>query len=65
MLRINFTFYFTTAQLDLNGHLTPSFTPTRGVRQGCPLSPALYALYAEPLGALLEDMAMGKVEGQP
>ena len=32
-----------------NGHLTAPFHPTRGVRQGCPLSMILYALQADVL----------------
>ena len=33
----------------VNGYLTQFFKLTRGVRQGCPLSPLLYVLYAEVL----------------
>ena len=33
----------------VNGYLTQFFQLSRGVRQGCPLSPLLYVLYAEVL----------------
>lgn len=31
----------------VNGHLTGTFCLTMGVRQGCPLSPLLYVIFAE------------------
>jgi exonuclease III len=48
-------------QLEVNGLLSFVFFATRGSRQGCPLSPSLFCLYAEPLGALLRDLATGPV----
>ena len=33
----------------LNGHISPFFFPSRGVRKGCPLSPLLYEFSMEVL----------------
>lgn len=39
----------TTSAVLVNGEVTPSFQVSRGVRQGCPLSAALYVLSIEPV----------------
>ena len=51
-------------RFNVNGEASDPVSPTRGVRQGCPLSPVLFALIVEPLGLLLWDLAEeGVVEG--
>uniref|UniRef100_A0A7N8WYI6 Reverse transcriptase domain-containing protein n=1 Tax=Mastacembelus armatus TaxID=205130 RepID=A0A7N8WYI6_9TELE len=50
-----------TSCVKCNGMLTDSFRLERSVRQGCPLSPLLYALAAEPLAAMIEQD--GKIVG--
>ena len=39
----------------VNGFISPSFTPSRGIRQGCPLSAILYVLSTEPLANFLRN----------
>ncbi len=39
----------TSSRLIINGNVSKSFRLTRGVRQGCPLSPLLYIICAESL----------------
>ena len=45
----------TKAQLMINGNITPSITPQRGVKQGDPLSALLFLMTIEPLGNLLRQ----------
>uniref|UniRef100_A0A803QDA2 Reverse transcriptase domain-containing protein n=1 Tax=Cannabis sativa TaxID=3483 RepID=A0A803QDA2_CANSA len=48
----------------LNGETTSSLTPTRGLRQGCPLSPYLFLLCFEGFSRLLQHEEMlGNLHG--
>lgn len=44
-----------TARIPLNGSLTRSFPISRGIRQGCPISPLLFDIYNEPFAQILQQ----------
>lgn len=44
-----------TARVRVNGQVSDPFPITRGTRQGCPLSPLLFAIATEPLAARLRQ----------
>ena len=54
-----------TAQVRVNGHLTPRFALGRGVRQGCPASPLLYVLSLEPIRLLIDAIVKREEGGKP
>jgi hypothetical protein len=43
------------AKVHFNGLFTPKFALGRGVRQGCPLAPLLFAISTQPLMLLLQE----------
>ncbi|KAL7852913.1 hypothetical protein SRHO_G00186980 [Serrasalmus rhombeus] len=58
------TFYTEVgSRVSINGHLSDLVPQESGVRQGCPLSPLLYALYIEPLATAIR--AHPGIDGLP
>lgn len=58
------TFYHKVeSSVQVNGFLTPFFQLSRGVRQGCPLSPLLYVISAEVLACNIR--ACPRIKGFP
>ncbi|KAL3684967.1 hypothetical protein R1sor_002989 [Riccia sorocarpa] len=52
------------AQLHINGKFTRRFEVTRGVRQGCPVAPLLFAMVTQPLMRVLrEEEKCGRLKG--
>ena len=45
----------TTANISINGNMSKTIKLKAGVRQGCPLSPTIFALCIEPLGNLIRE----------
>lgn len=53
-----------TANVKVKGSESPSFSISRGVRQGCPLAPFLFFIVAEVLNAMVKnEVRRGAVRG--
>ena len=44
-----------TSKVRVNGHTSKAFSLKRGTRQGCPLSPLLFAISIEPLAEMIRE----------
>src|SRR5450759_353309 len=44
------------SKVHFNGLFTPEIALERGVRQGCPLAPLLYAISTQPLMIILDEL---------
>lgn len=53
--RIKACYYGSQVKLIVNGELSDKIYPTRGVRQGCPLSPLLFVISIQPLLLMLSQ----------
>lgn len=53
--RIGVLYNHPTARVRVNGQISDSIQITRGTRQGCPLSPLLFAVATEPLAARMRQ----------
>ena len=54
---INSLYHHASVRLNINGKLSLPIRQRRGVRQGCPMSPFIFALFVEPFGEMLRDSA--------
>ncbi|XP_078542127.1 chromaffin granule amine transporter-like [Lissotriton helveticus] len=61
MIRANYS--APCSRVIVNGHRSAGFAHTRGTRQGCPLSPLLFALSIEPLAIALREHEL--IQGLP
>ena len=63
ILALKNLYHAPTARIKINGSLSDPVPLERGCRQGCPLSPALFALFIEPLAqALREDQEIRGIQ---
>lgn len=58
--RIEEIYTETRNKIRVNGKISEKFWMTRGLRQGCPLSPTLFSLY---IGNLEEKLRRGQAGG--
>ncbi|KAL3701794.1 hypothetical protein R1sor_019816 [Riccia sorocarpa] len=53
-----------SSEVQVNGVLTEGFSVTRGVRQGCPMAPPLFAMVTQPFMRMLrEEEKEGRLQG--